>query len=212
MTEDVVADLARLKEIAEEGRRQPLLGGKLMMLWGCAVMAALLLSWCVATQILPWPPISYSIIWFGMMMLAAVIGRTPGWAGRRGANGRDVGNRVEAAVWTYGGSFLGLVSVSIFVAAMLRLQLDRNPALFDLFATMPPISFGVYAIALRGTAEAANLPALNKYAKASLAFVVITALLAGTTWQFLAAALGIFVVAILPARLLMSLEQQANHG
>jgi hypothetical protein len=212
MTDEALKDLSRLRQIAEEGRRLPLLGGRHMILWGTAVMVALLLHWAVATRLLAWPMISLAFIWFGLTGLAAVVGRLPLMGTKKVAQAGDIGNRIEQTVWQYGGSVLGLVSVSIFLLSMFKQSQTGSTTFFLLFTLMPPISFAVYAIALRTTAEAAELPALKSYGLIALLFVPVTILLAGTSWQMLAAALGIFIVAILPGRMLIALEKGANNG
>jgi hypothetical protein len=212
MTEDAIADLARLREIAEEGRRLPLLGGRHMILWGSAVIIALLLNWAVVTRFFALPSISLSIIWFVLMVGAAIIGSLPNFDKGQRRLAMDVGNMVERSVWQFGGSFMGIISISIFALAMFQLQKNDDPSRFMLFALIPPISFGVHAIALRTAAVVSTLDALKPYSLISLAFVALTTLLAGSHWQFPVATFGIFLVAILPGCLLIALEKAGGNG
>ena len=212
MTEDTISDLARLRALAEEGRRMPLLGGRHMILWGGAIMTAALLHWGVVTHALPWPMMSLAFIWFGLTGAAGLLSGSRFVLRAEHRESSDLGNRVERVIWQFGGAFLGIVATSIFVAAMFYQQQTGTSGRFLLFALMPPISFGVYAIALRATAEVAAQNELKPYALASLFFVALTVLLAGSTWQMPATALGIFIVAILPGRLMLARERVQANG
>ncbi len=206
MTEDSI-DLARLRAIAEEGRRAPLLGGRHMILWGSAIIAASLLHWGVVMRVLPWPPIALAAIWFGLTGAAGLMSGSRLILRAEHRASSDLGNRVERIIWQFGGALLGIVATSIFIVAMIVEARTGNTQRFFLFAMMPPISFGVYAIALRTTAEVAAQIALKPYALASLLFVALTVALAGSPWQMPATALGILVVAILPGRLMLAAER-----
>ena len=211
MTNEAIADLARLREIAEEGRRLPLHGGRYLILWGSAVALATLLHGAVAAQILPLPPMAIAVIWFGLMIGAWLIAHF-GFGRSMKASANDIGNRIERTVWQIGGGFLGLIALSIFLSAFITLSQSGNASRFALFTLMPPIMFGVYAIALRVTVEAAALPALKPYALIALVFAAITILLAGQLWQFVVSAIGICIVAIAPGLMLLRIEAGANHG
>ncbi|HEX8215890.1 MAG TPA: hypothetical protein VF577_00370 [Allosphingosinicella sp.] len=185
-------ELSRLRAIAEEGRHAPLLGGWHLILWGGAMTLALLVNWAVVERLLPWPGWSLAISWFGIVLVAwaasALIGRSK--AGAPGA--ASVGNRVERAAWTTAGYFLLLLSLALFVRA--SLGGDRSD--WDLFAIMPPATFGAYAVALHASAVAAGGAGGRLYVLVSLAFVGLTAFLIGEPLQYLAAAAGIFLVSI----------------
>lgn len=212
MTEDTLADLARLRAIAEEGRRMPLLGGRHLILWGAVVALASSLHGALVADLLPLPMIAAAFFWFGLTAAAAFIGRSlPMIRHMRGA-GNDVGNRVERSVWQMGGALLWLTGLGILAAAYWHLHQTGKPDLFLLFTMMPPLTFGVYAIALRVSAEAASLPQLKPYALISLGFVPVTLLLAGSVWQFGAMAVGVLLVSVLPGRMMLALEKGQANG
>jgi hypothetical protein len=205
-----LADLARLRAIAEEGRRMPLLGGRYLILWGSAIALASALHGAVVSHMLPLPMISVAFIWFGLTGLAALVSR----AFKTGAasKGNDVANRVERSVWQMGGAVLWLTPIGILAAINLPLLPAGKPFMYLLFATMPSLMFGVYAIALRVAAEVSDLAALRHYALLSLAFVPLCLLLVGSVWQFVAMTIGVLLVSILPGRMMIALEQVAAHG
>lgn len=184
-------ELSRLRAIAEQGRSAPLLGGWHLILWGGAMALALLINWAVVARVLPWPQWSLAISWFGIVLAAwaasIAIGRSK--AGEPGA--ASVGNRVERAAWTTAGFFLLVLSLALFV----RGTVAGDPAAWNMFAAMPPATFGAYAIALHASAVAAGGSG-RLYVPLSLAFVGLTAFLIGDPLQYLAAAAGIALVSI----------------
>jgi hypothetical protein len=204
-----IADLARLRAIAEEGRRMPLLGGRHLILWGSVVALASALHGAVVSQFVPLPMISIAFIWFGLTGLANFISRSFKMGAAHKHN--DVANRVERSVWQIGGAVLWLTPIGILAAANLPLQQTGKPFFYLLFATMPSLTFGVYAIALRVAAEVSDIAALRRYALLSLAFVPICLMLVGSVWQFVAMSIGILLVSILPGRMMLALEGPASH-
>jgi hypothetical protein len=211
MTDNTIEDLSRLRQIAEEGRTLPLLGGRNLILWGSVVMVAALLHFAVMKRILPWPPMSLAVIWPGLTIGAAILAATPWFNGRKRQQAVGLSNRIENSIWGYCSAFLGLTWISILAFVFLDLA-QLGPMRFVLFVMIAPIAFGLYAVALGTTSVAASVPALKPYALIALAFVPITTVLAGTAWQFLTLAIGMVVVAILPGRLLMALESGQPNG
>ena len=210
--QEALADLSRLRAIAEEGQRRPLLGGRHLVLWGGVVAVASLLHAAIVSGTMLVPPIAIAIVWFGLTGAAAVISYSKAFARTKRARPHDASNSIERSIWAVGGAFFGLITVGIFVRAFFTLQLDGDPRLFELFALMPAITFGVYAIILRASAEAAKLDQLTLYSWLSLAFVVISVILIGHIGQFFATAVGAILVPVLPGRLLLKLESDAPHG
>src|SRR4028119_884452 len=92
-------ELSRLRAIAEQGRRAPLLGGWHLILWGAALTLALLIHWAVLRDIVPWAEYSLAFSWFGITIAAWIgsmlIGRSQ--AGEEGAP--SGGPRGERAAW-----------------------------------------------------------------------------------------------------------------
>jgi hypothetical protein len=212
MIENDMADIARLREIAEEGRRLPLLGGRHMVLWGCLVALAALSHAAIIVRVVAWPAESLALIWFGLMGVAALISRTKGFNRHKPAQSSDLGNRLERVVWQIGGLVLGLTSIAILAVAYLRLNQTGRSDFFILFAMMAPLTFAVYGMALRVSAEAGGIDILKPYAHLSLAFVPVTIMTAGSHWQLVSMAIGVVLVSIIPGKMLMSLEKDGAHG
>lgn len=188
-------DLSRLRAIAEEGRAVPLLGGWHLILWGAAMTLALLVHWAVLRDILPWPDYTLSFSWFGIAGAAwlgsVLIGRAQ--AGEPGAC--SVGNQVERVAWMTVGAFLSLLAIALFA----RASLSADRAAWGLFAMLPPVTFGAYAVALHVSAVAAAASsAARPFVFLALAFAAATAFLIGDAAQYLAAAAGMALVTVPP--------------
>ncbi len=198
MTEAIGEELRVLKNLAEEGRSAPLLGGGRMILFGAATVLASLYNWAVITGLIALSPYSIALVWFGAMGLAAFAGQ---WMSRSEADlpgAHSTGNRVERAVWQVAGPFLALLAAGIFVAA-LRLSQELGASWpWSLFWVMSPMFFGVYAIALSASATAANMVFLRPFVWLSLALTGVTAVLAADPTQLLVQAAGALLVAVVP--------------
>ncbi|MBW4331157.1 hypothetical protein KY084_09770 [Stakelama sp. CBK3Z-3] len=204
MAEEMMRDLARLRELAEEGRRLPLLGGRILILWGAVIAAAALLQGAVLAGWLDWPPISFALIWFGLTGAAALLSRR--FVGRGRGAGYDLANRIERAVWRTGGTFLGTLAIAIFVTATLRMQAGQGGDFYRMFAMLPPVMFGVYALALRTAAVASAQRMLEPYIWLSLLFALLSVVLGWTIWQFPVTALGVLIVSVVPGITLVRIE------
>lgn len=183
-------DLARLRAIAEEGRRAPLLGGWHFILWGSAIAAGLLINWVVIERFLSWPDYALAISWFGLVSAAAAGSALLGRRQEQSPGAYAIGNKVERTVWTWTGAFLMTMSVAL----LLRAAFIGDPAAWSLFAIMSPIGLGAYAIAIGTTAIASDDHRATPFAFLSLAFAAATTLLIGEPEQFPLAAAGVAIV------------------
>ena len=199
-------DLARLKALAEEGRNRPLLGGRHFILFGAALALASLMHAAILARVLPWPPIAFAAVWLVWMGGASVAARII----PKGASSGTIGNRVERQVWNVGGVVLAALALGILAHAMLAMGRTESAEGFRLFVLLPPVTFGVYAIAMAASAAAAQADHLRPYAVMSVVFLVLTVMLAGSIWQYLAMAAGAVLVSVVPGFVL--LRREAGHG
>lgn len=199
-------DLARLRAIAEEGRRSPLLGGRYLIVWGALIALAALINWAMVTGLLDWPPYALAISWFGLMAAGWVVSTLFGRGQAQRPGPMTTGNKVEYTVWMTLGLFLGALAASIF----LYMQLG-DPATLDeragFFAMMAPVGFGTYAIALNASAVAGDEPRLKPFVGLSIAFAVATVLMLGQGIQLLTMAAGLIAVSVIPGAMLVAAEK-----
>jgi hypothetical protein len=185
-------ELARLRNIAEEGRAAPLLGGWHLILWGAAMAVALLINFAVVERHLPWPGYSLAFSWFGLATLAWIGSFLLGRRKPDQPGAFTIGNRVERMVWVVAGGFLSILAIALFLRAMLI----GDPEAFRLFEVMPPVAFGAYAVAIGASSTAARDRGAQLYVLASLLLAAATALLIGDSAQYPVAAAGIALVSI----------------
>jgi hypothetical protein len=192
-------DLQRLREIAESGRRMPLLGGRHMVAWGGAAALATLIHGGIAAKIIT------------LMMAAAIFTRLPAFRAGYKTDAQDIGNRIERAVWQVGGAFLGLSAISIFVLAMIMVHRSGDARYFDFFAMMPTLTYGVYAIILRTAAETSCVAHLRTASWIALVFALGCILLIGSPWQYILSAMGAITVSVVPGLHLIKLESEGRR-
>lgn len=205
-TQSAQDDLRMMRELAEEGRTRPLLGGREFVIFGVAIAVASLLHAALNYGLLPWPPMALAAIWFGTMTLAVLVAK----ATRSGRDRPTTANRVEMEVWRAGGYVIGALALSIFAFSMLAQAREGSSMGFFLFTLLPPVVFGVYAIAMAASSAAARDPSLRGYAIMSVALVVVTTLLAGSATQYLVMAVGAVLVSIIPGIVLLGRERRGG--
>lgn len=192
-----IHDLARLRAIAEEGRRRPLLGGPALVVWGAAIAAAAFFTWAVLSRVLALPPYTISLSWLVLMGGAALLGL---WLQRDHGTGdasRSVANRVSRSVWQMAGAFLATLAIGLTIHAAYPAR-GGTATGWAMLAVMAPATFGAFGIALAATAVAGDAPWLRRYAWLSLALTVATAALLGRLEQYLVMAAGAVLVGVLP--------------
>lgn len=204
-------EIARLRGIAEEGRRLPLASGRYLILWGCAVATALAVQWIVTIGWFALPAATLALTWPAIMLGAGLLARHPIFTPGRLKGQSSLGARVERTVWLFGGTFLALAPISALLAAWIELETKGSSHTLDLLRAMPALTFGVYAIALAASAEIAAMPRLKLYAFLSLAVVPITLLLAGSVWQVAVVALAILLVSVLPGAMMLAAERANDN-
>ena len=206
--------LAYMRELAEEGRMQPLQGGKYLVLWGALSCFGLTFMTLQIGNIVSFPPLSFFIVRSFVMVVGVFFSRKWGKEAACTTVANSVGNKVEAMVWSIGGGVLGLISMSIF--AIVYFQAARFEALgVDariLFGMISPIAFGVYAIALASTAVAARADWLWRYVVLSFVFSALSLAFVWDIKQHLIAILGVIVVSIVPGMIMLRKNKEAEAG
>lgn len=204
-------DLSRLRALAEEGRARPLLGGRQLVAFGGAIILAAAVQWAIETRLLPWPPATLALSWFGLMAAAAVAVRLWHPAQRITAT-MSLANQVERQVWLAGGMFLAVVPIAIIAISSWRVANGMGGQGFAMFTVMPAVTFGVYAVALAASATAGAVAWLHRFSWASVAFAGLSLLTAQTHWQMPVLMVGALVVSVLPGLRLEKIAQGQNHG
>lgn len=199
-------DLAYLRNIAESGRRAPLLGGRFSLWWGILTAAMLMLHWAVLTGALAlggdllWP------LWMGYVVTgaagSAILAMT-----LRGKPGRgSAGNRVESAVWQNA----GLAVFAYFIGITIGVAGGGLPPVF--YNTILPAALLANGIAWLTVSRIAQrrvlaLPGLLALTGAGAAAAMVT-----SPWVYPVTALSLVAIALVPGWLMLRAEPKGAIG
>lgn len=206
-------DLAVARTLAEEGRRAPLIGGQVYVIWGVAIASCLIANWAISTGAIAVSAWAIPLIWFSAMPIAGV------WSGavrsriahRPGATG--FGNSVTAAVWSASGLFLGVFAAVLFATLLAAPEgaLGKSRATGEIFpfafSIFQPMCFGGYGVAMAASAEAAKSALLRNFSRVAFLAMAATTALIGRSEQLLVGAAAAIIVLALPGYLLMRRER-----
>ncbi len=204
MTRDeLLADLAYARTLAEEGRHAPLLGGAHLAFWGTLNAAAFTTQWTILEDWLPSAGgTGYAVLWLSYGV-AAGLGSI--WLSRRTRSkpGQTaIGARAEKALWT--GAAMALMA--IVFGSILRLMITGD-------TTAPNAIFGpafaIYGAMLIGTAALSEQSWLRAFGFTSVAIGAVLCLFANEHWAYLLAASGSLFVLVWPWLVLLKREPSA---
>jgi len=189
-------DLAFMRGLAEEGRRAPLLGGSVLVGAGTSFGLASLLHWILMRGDLGDAPWLGPAIWLTAMaaFLAVLFWSKRRLRDRTGA--QAAANRATTAAWSGAASAI----FALFAAFMLASMLTGEWIIMSLLG---PVYLALYGAAWSVAAAMSDRGWIKGVAVASLLSSVGVAALAGRADQYLAYALALVVVALLPGLALM---------
>ncbi|MCI5047456.1 MAG: hypothetical protein MRY59_08125 [Aquisalinus sp.] len=207
-----VEDLAMIRELAEEGRMQPLQGGKYLVMWGTISSIGLAFTGLLVAGLIDLPGYFVMIFWGVISTFGGVMSGRWSKQGRGTTLSESIGNKVEAMVWTIAGVFLSIIAIMLFsmpIYAGARLE-AMGLEYGVLFGMMSPIVFGLYAICLAATSVAGRASWLRPYIILSFLFSALTMLLIMSYWQFVAAIAGIVATIIIPGLIMLDKNKKAQ--
>ena len=198
-TEDPAADIAWMRNLAEEGAQAPMRGNSLLMFGGLLYGLASLFHWAIIVGLVP---LAKNQIWIGWIaatvaywiILAVTIPRLS----RAGVS--TTANRAAGIAW----SGMGWGIFAMFVAmSVLGWRLADEVALEAMFALIPSIIMVFYGVGWAVHAEMQRSRKLWVLSFASFAAAPLLALFAGQAEQYLAYAAALFLLMALPGWMLM---------
>ena len=198
-TEDPAADIAWMRNLAEEGAQAPMRGNSLLMFGGLLYGLASLFHWAIIVDIVP---LAKNQIWIGWIaatvaywiILAVTIPRLS----RAGVS--TTANRAAGIAW----SGMGWGIFAMFVAmSVLGWRLADEVALEAMFALIPSIIMVFCGVGWAVHAEMQRSRKLWVLSFASFAAAPQLALFAGQAEQYLAYAAALFLLMALPGWMLM---------
>ena len=200
--EELLADLAYARTLAEEGRHAPLLGGAHLLFFGLLNAAAFAAQYAILERALPHEGSSFAVLWMsygviagiGMAFLRARTSTKPGLTA--------IGTRAERAMWTGAGVAL----IAIVGGSIARMIISNDP-------TAPNAIFGaafaLYGAALLGTASLSEQNWLRTFGWLSVFVAGVLCLFANQSWAYLVASIGSLLVLAWPGVVLLKREPSA---
>ncbi len=191
--EQILDDLKYAREIAQEGRHAPLLGGRIGLMWGCLLVPTLLIVGLTLMGKLGLSSNAIGAVWmvFGITggILTAVLSRSI----KKRPGATSIGNQVEQASW--GATTLLLFGVSLSVVFAVLVQ--GKP--FWLYDIVMAIAFGTYAVNYFILIKITRDKTLYLPMFISFGLMVFTIVFLGEPFVYLVAAVGIIFTAIIPS-------------
>ena len=199
---DAQADIAWMRNLAQEGADAPFRGGSILFAAGLVFGAASLMQWAMATRVFPMSPLAAPILWLGTVAIFLLIVFTRRI--RTGCGPTTAANRASGAVWSAVG--WGVFAFCTAVAAVgARLQSGEIVA-----AMIPSGVLVLYGMGWAVTAAMHRSRPLGGLAAASFIAAPLLGLLSGDPRQLLAYAAALFLLAAAPGWVMMRRARKAH--
>ena len=188
-------DLHYLRQMAEQGEKQPIHGGEVGILWGSLYFLASLYAYATLSGLLSF---SNSTVLMAFLLPApiGIVGQyflLKRLSQKSGAF--SFGNRTSSAVWSAVGFSTFVVFFSILIGKATNLiSLDEAV----IWGVLQAILFSMYGVAYGTTAQIAGDKRLYAYAAIGLVMAMATLFTIGHLEMFLVLAAGVFFGAVLP--------------
>lgn len=203
MTRDQVQsvhdDIAYMKALAQEGRRTPLLGGRILISAGLIFGLASVVAYGIDSGILAVPPVAYAVLWGGALLafFAILIWQIRQTDRKPGA--QSVANRAAGVGWMGVGLAIFVMSLAMSVVSW-KMQSDVAFMLF------PSLIFALYGSGWAVSATMSDQKWQWRLAIACWIAAPLIALLTGSPLMWLGYAAGLFLFALVPGVLLVRQE------
>lgn len=204
MTRDeMLADLAYARTLAEEGRHAPLLGGPYLLFWGVVNAVAFSAQYAIIEGFIPMAGgMAFAVLWITYGVVAA-IGMTLLRMRTRDKPGLTaIGTRAERALWT--GAAIAVMAIVIGSIARMFITADPTAPNAILGA-----AFALYGAALFGTASLSEQTWLRGFGWLSVAVALNCCMFADQAWVYVIAAIGSLLALGLPGIILLKREPSA---
>jgi hypothetical protein len=204
MTRDeLLADVAYARTLAEEGRKTPLLGGSYLVFWGVLNAVAFAVQFGIFRGFVPFMDgMSFGLLWMGYGA-AAVIGMTLLRLRTRGKPGLTaIGTRAERALW----SGAAIAEMAVVLGSIVRRFMTNDPSAPNAILAA---AFALYGAALLGTASLSEQTWLRGFGWLSVAVAANCAMFAGQDWVYVIASIGSLLALAWPGIILLKREPAA---
>lgn len=204
-TENPVADITWMRQLAEEGSRTPMRGGSILMAAGLIYGITSLVHWGHVTGLLEPRFAMAGAEWLIATALFLVINFVLVARLRRTGGVRTAANRAIGAIWAGVGCGIFTLFVSMAVVSF-RNGADQTAVIFWL---VPSIIMVFYGMGWSVTAAMLKSGPLWALGIASFVAAPLLGTMAGQNAQYLGYAAALFLLMALPGFLLMRLAKRA---
>lgn len=204
MTRDeMLADLAYARTLAEEGRHAPLLGGAYLVFWGVLNAVAFAVQFGILQGFVPFiGGMSFAMLWLsygavsliGMMLLRMRTRTKPGLTA--------IGTRAERALW----SGAGIAVIAVVLGSIVRMTITNDPTAPN---AILGAAFALYGAALFGTASLSEQTWLRGFGWLSVAVAANVCMFANQNWVYVIASIGSLLALAWPGIILLRREPSA---
>jgi hypothetical protein len=204
MTRDeMLADIAYARTLAEEGRHAPLLGGAYLVFWGALNAIAFAVQFGILQGLVPFMDgASFGVLWIGYGV-ASTIGMTLLRMRSRTKPGLTaIGTRAERALWT--GAAIAVMAVVI--GSIVRMIVTNDPTAPN---AILGAAFALYGAALFGTASLSEQTWLRGFGWLSVAVAASVCMFADQNWAYVIASIGSLLALVWPGVILLRREPSA---
>ena len=192
------ADIAWLRNLAEEGASKPMRGGSILMAAGLIYGLASIIHWTVASGLIDQPPRAFSFLWLGatalfLCVLTAIIQRSRSSGGVKTAVDRATRSVWSAVGWGIFTLYGSIALIAWRVGEQSLVLLSLSPSIIMVF----------YGLGWAVSAAMTRSRLLTWLAGASFVAAPLLALLADQPALYLGYAAALFGLMALPGLLLM---------
>lgn len=194
---EMLADLAYVKSVAEEGRNAPLLGGRIGLMWTGLLVPTLIAHGMTITGKTPIAPGNAGFLWLAFAVIGVILSFILVATIKGKPGGNALANRIESVIWPTS-------TLLIFAFAFtMGFTFSRSGMPEVIFDTIMPFAFALTALNLTILGKITGKTYL-KFAGliAGLAVIVCT-LLIGNPALYYAAAVGVLLTGVLPSLMQM---------
>jgi hypothetical protein len=204
MTRDeMLADLAYARTLAEEGRNAPLLGGSYLVFWGVLNAIAFAAQFGIFQGFVPLlDGMSFGLLWLGYGAVA-VVGMTLLRMRTRTKPGLTaIGTRAERALW----SGAAIAVMAVVIGSIVRMIITNDPTAPNAILAA---AFALYGAALFGTASLSHQTWLRGFGWLSVGVAANAAMFADQDWVYVIASVGSLLALAWPGIILLRREPSA---
>lgn len=193
-------DISYMRQLAESGRKGPILGGTFLMAAGLVFGLTCVVQWAATIGFLPIAGWSLLYLWLAAFIVFAAV-----WFilffRQRARGGLSTGgtNALFGTIWS-------ACAIGITVTVVINTIVGRiagSPAVFDLNVSLP---FVFYGIAWGVSAVMARRAWMYFAALAAMLFALVLAALTGSPHEILAMGVALFLALSVPGYKLMTEE------